>query len=263
MKQIKRFLIATFAVVGMAMSAVGFSACNMHFHQYGEGEVTKEATCGVAGVMTFTCECGFTQTEEIPALEHNVKQVEAQESTCVTPGWNAYEYCENCDYTTKVELPLGDHTEMEYEAQASTCTEQGWNAYVGCKYCDYAVDKVLLPLEEHKKVSHEAQESTCTEQGWNAYETCENCDYTTKELLPLAAHTEIAHEAQESTCSEQGWNAYISCKNCDYNTKELLPLAALVRLWTGHVPFAAKKTPIIRRAKVWNMRLQAKGITAW
>ncbi|MBP3413562.1 MAG: S-layer homology domain-containing protein, partial [Oscillospiraceae bacterium] len=43
-----------------------------HEHVWGEGVVTKEATCKDAGVMTYTCECGETKTEEIPATnEHN------------------------------------------------------------------------------------------------------------------------------------------------------------------------------------------------
>ena len=37
-------------------------------HDYGEGVVTKEATCSVPGTMTYTCKlCGETKTEEIKA----------------------------------------------------------------------------------------------------------------------------------------------------------------------------------------------------
>ena len=37
-------------------------------HVWGEGVETTPAQPGVAGVMTYTCECGATKTEEIPAL---------------------------------------------------------------------------------------------------------------------------------------------------------------------------------------------------
>ena len=42
-----------------------------HTHNY-KGTVTKAATCGAAGVMTYTCSCGKSYTEAIPATgNHN------------------------------------------------------------------------------------------------------------------------------------------------------------------------------------------------
>lgn len=41
-----------------------------HFHTY-TVEVTKEATCTTAGSKTYTCSCGDTHTEVIPATGHN------------------------------------------------------------------------------------------------------------------------------------------------------------------------------------------------
>ena len=42
-----------------------------HTHTWNAGVVTKEATCTEAGVKTFTCSCGATYTEDIPAKGHN------------------------------------------------------------------------------------------------------------------------------------------------------------------------------------------------
>ena len=42
-----------------------------HTHVFDEGKVTKEPTCTEPGVKTFTCSCGETKTEEIPALGHD------------------------------------------------------------------------------------------------------------------------------------------------------------------------------------------------
>ncbi len=41
-----------------------------HAPVWGEGVVTTEPTCTETGVKTFTCPCGETKTEEIPALGH-------------------------------------------------------------------------------------------------------------------------------------------------------------------------------------------------
>lgn len=40
-------------------------------HTWGEPEVTKAATCTEAGTMTYTCVCGATKMEEIPAMGHS------------------------------------------------------------------------------------------------------------------------------------------------------------------------------------------------
>ena len=52
-------------------------------HAYDEGVVTTEASCGTAGVMTYTCTvCGATTTEEIAATgEHTWGEGEVVEST--------------------------------------------------------------------------------------------------------------------------------------------------------------------------------------
>ena len=42
-----------------------------HTHSFDEGKVTTEPTCTEKGVKTFTCSCGETKTEEIPALGHD------------------------------------------------------------------------------------------------------------------------------------------------------------------------------------------------
>ena len=41
-----------------------------HYHDYGDGVVTKKATCTENGVITYTCSCGDSYTEEILAEGH-------------------------------------------------------------------------------------------------------------------------------------------------------------------------------------------------
>ena len=43
---------------------------NVHEHSY-TGEITTAATCTTAGVMTYTCSCGDSYTEQIAATGHN------------------------------------------------------------------------------------------------------------------------------------------------------------------------------------------------
>jgi len=49
---------------------VAVSDTPVHTHAWGEGVETLAATCTTTGVKTFTCECGETKTEPLPALGH-------------------------------------------------------------------------------------------------------------------------------------------------------------------------------------------------
>lgn len=42
----------------------------VHQHSWGKGVITKKPTCTAKGVRTFTCKCGATKTESIPAAGH-------------------------------------------------------------------------------------------------------------------------------------------------------------------------------------------------
>ena len=48
---------------------IAFTSDSAHTHSY-TSSVTTEATCTAAGVMTYTCSCGNSYTEEIPATNH-------------------------------------------------------------------------------------------------------------------------------------------------------------------------------------------------
>ena len=151
-------------------SATLLTACkDEHTHSYTQ-QTTTEATCTEKGVITYTCSCNDTYTEEIPALGHDETTHQAQAPTCTEIGWEEYVTCqrEGCEYSTYVEIPALNHDKVQHNAQAATCTEIGWDAYETCSRCDYTT-YVEIPALTHDKVQHNAQAATCTEKGWNAY----------------------------------------------------------------------------------------------
>ena len=83
-----------------------------HEHVYAS-TVTKEATCGVAGVKTFTCYCGDSYTEEIPATGHvwNTEYTVDKEATCQEKGMKSI-HCSVCKISregTEIEIPMTEH----------------------------------------------------------------------------------------------------------------------------------------------------------
>ena len=52
-----------------------------HTHSYTE-TITKQATCADAGERTFSCKCGDSYTEAIPATGHDYKVESTIAATC-------------------------------------------------------------------------------------------------------------------------------------------------------------------------------------
>lgn len=64
-------LIVNAQAVVTALDASGTgTGGNTHSHSY-TSSVTTEATCTAAGVRTYTCSCGLSYTQSIPAIGHN------------------------------------------------------------------------------------------------------------------------------------------------------------------------------------------------
>ena len=62
---------------------VAFSACGgEHAHSYTQ-QITTQATCTEKGVITYTCSCNDTYTEEIPALGHEFTNYVSDENGTV------------------------------------------------------------------------------------------------------------------------------------------------------------------------------------
>ncbi len=195
----RKLLISILTVLCVCfMSATLFTACGeKHTHAY-TAQTTTQASCTEKGVMTYTCSCGDTYTEETPALGHDTKTHEAQAPTCTNKGWSEYVTCKRkgCDYSTYEEILALKHDEKTHQAKAPTCTEIGWEEYVTCERegCDYSTYKEIPATGEHTwDNGTETKAPTCTKEGETTY-TCTVCKTTTKtepiDKLPHEHNTE-------------------------------------------------------------------------
>ena len=135
------------------------------------GAETKAPTCIDTGVMTYTCECGESYTEDIPA-----NGVHEYFSACD----------KNCMHCNEETRPEAGHNVIHAAAKDATCTEMGNIEYWYCDVCGAAwLDEactqntnrfaVTLPMAEHEYMYE------C--DGW-----CMNCYENTN---PDAAHNLI------------------------------------------------------------------------
>lgn len=90
-----------------------------HSHSYSEWSVTQEATCTKNGIRVRSCDCGETQSEEIPATGHNYGDwTVTQEATCIETGIRSSS-CVCGDIQTE-EIPANGHNYVD-----SICTVCG------------------------------------------------------------------------------------------------------------------------------------------
>ena len=82
-----------------------------HTHSY-SSSVTTEPTCVKPGVRTYSCSCGASYTETIPATGvHTTEAIPAVTATCTNVGYTAGSRCTVCKQVlvAPVEIPMTEH----------------------------------------------------------------------------------------------------------------------------------------------------------
>ncbi|MBQ7355906.1 MAG: hypothetical protein IJW66_00760, partial [Clostridia bacterium] len=77
---------------------------------------TVAPDCITEGEKQAVCpDCGETVVETVPALGHELVDVDGKAATCTEPGYTAHKACSRCDYTEGYEvIEALDHTESEW-----------------------------------------------------------------------------------------------------------------------------------------------------
>lgn len=164
-----------------------------HKHNYVE-TITKEPTCTETGEKTFTCDCGDSYTEVIPAKGHKD-----------TDGDGVCDECGEKDSDHK-------HSYTETITKQPTCTETGEKTYT-CKCGDSYTEVIpakghhygdddkctgcgeLNPDHKHSYTENVTKEPTCTEAGEKTY-TC-GCGHSYTEEIPAKGHNFVDGECTD------------------------------------------------------------------
>lgn len=99
-----------------------------HIHVWEEAPGVGIVDCTIDGVQNYTCSCGETKSETIPAPGHDM-QISTTDPTCTDCGTQTYR-CKRCSYVLKVEIPAAGHTWSEWEMKTGrvhsrSCAECG------------------------------------------------------------------------------------------------------------------------------------------
>ena len=148
---------------------------SLHEHSYTE-EITKQPTCTEEGEKTFTCDCGDTYTEIIPAKGHTEVIDKAVAATCTTDGKTEGSHCSVCGEVIRAQTVI---------------------KATGHKYDDGKITK----------------QPTCAETGVKTY-TCSECGATKTETIKANGHTEVIDKAVPATCTTDGKTEGSHCSVC-------------------------------------------------
>ena len=233
----------------------------IHVHDY-VGVVTKEATHTEDGVETFTCSCGDSYTEVIPAKvdDHSYVSVVTKEATHTEDGVKTFT-CECGDsYTEVIPAKVDDHSYVSVVTKEATHTEEGvktftcecgdtyteaiaklpdhiWDAGVvtkepthiekgvktyTCICGETYTEDIPENADDHTYVGVVTKEPTHTEDGVKTF-TCE-CGDSYTESLPadVDAHTYVSVVTKEATCTEDGVKTF-TCE-CGDTYTEVIPM---------------------------------------
>ena len=157
-------------------------------HNY-KSAVTVAATCGAAGVLTYTCTmCGDSYTEVIPATDnHTIETVYGYAATCTADGLTDGTKCSVCDttFTAQQVIPALAHT-YDSVVTVPDCENGGYTTHT-CTGCgDSYVDSHVDALGHNYQLT-ESVAPTCTIDGKNVY-TCENCGNSYTEAISFEGH---------------------------------------------------------------------------
>ena len=197
-------------------------------------EVTRtEANCTEAGSVTKQCECGATETTELPVNADNHTGVnhteKVKEATCTAEGYTGDTVCE-CGVTVKygeaIEKKAHEFT-VEQSKTLATCKEEGFIIWK-CANCDATETETLaVDAANHTGVNHieNAKEATCTAEGYTGDTVCE-CGVTVAdgEIIKMADHSFTVEQSKtEATCVAEG-SILWKCANCDATETETLDM---------------------------------------
>ena len=214
----KRYILLFLLVLCCSMLVLGACKCNScnsckgstqqqnpdseHEHDYTES--VTPATCTEDGVKIYTCDCGTSYDEVIPATGHSLKFVIEADGHS--------EKCENCDYTTE---KVSHSYDEVVSTELSTCTDKG-SKTTKCVCGDEHTED--LPLAEHKFTKVEYDEE-------GHYTVCAVCDVSDPNSTKQD-HEYSSKVIFELTCTQNETTKF-SC-DCGYSYTETTAVA------TGH-----------------------------
>ena len=158
-----------------------FHDADVHIHAY-SFKITKAATCKEPGEKNYTCDCGDSYSEAIPALGHNTVKISSTSATCENGGTSTYK-CTRCGYSyITSDSPKKAHDYTSEIVTSATCTRDGKKVFT-CKNCNYSYERIIRAKGHRWDGWGYTVYPTAISEGEMA-RTCQTCNVTEKRVAP-------------------------------------------------------------------------------
>ena len=197
-------------------------------HTWDAGKVTKNATCIVKGIKTFTCTvCEATRTEEIPVTGHKNKITKfAKKASCKSEGYTGDIYCQDCGVLLEEGnvIPKSEHTWNAGEVtKPATCTGEGTKTYI-CTGCG-TIKTEIIPSTGHGSTEvRNKKEATCVKSGYTGDVYCTICNQkiSSGNVVAKTGHTwNSGSITKQPTIAKEGIKTY-TCRSCGLTRNETI-----------------------------------------
>lgn len=186
-----------------------------HTHSY-DAEVT-DPTCTEVGCTTYTCDCGDSYAEEIPALGHEEVVDKAVAATCITTGLTEGKHCNFCGAVLIAQdlISVTGHT-----PNIPVPTE---NEDQVCTVCGIVLVEKTGHVCKNNLTYVSPKDPTCTEFGAMAHYAC-SCGKTYEDadatvmlngvIINVLGHEENTVAGYAAACTTDGKTDGKTCTRC-------------------------------------------------
>ncbi len=177
-----------------------------HSHEWNFA-YTREPMCESEGETAYTCWCGEFKSIPLPAINHEIRNYNGKDATCLESGWLPYEACNRCNYTTYQSIsPLG------HQWTTDICTVCGKNK----EEIKQTHDKHIFtdPVDNndgtHSNACLECEYVDIQEHEWSSYIYANEYNHDAECLC--GATSKLAHSYQYSNNNDGSHDKY--CSDC-------------------------------------------------
>ena len=217
-RTLSALLIAVLVLGMMPVSAFAAeeetSAENGQTHDHSYTAETTQPTCAKEGKTVYTCACGDSYTETIPATGEHLYTIVVNKPTCTQGGFTIYICACGDSYIGATAAALG-HSYTAVTTQPG-CVEEGKTVYT-C-HCGHSYTETIPATGRHEYTAV-VTEPTCTKAGYTTY-TCQ-CGDSYTETIPATGEHEYTAKVTKPTCTEDGYTTY-TCA-CGDSYTETIP----------------------------------------
>lgn len=168
-------------------------------HSY-TSTVTKQPTCTAKGVRTYTCSCGHSYTEEIPATGHNSNTViPAVAATCTATGLTEGKKCSVCGTVTVAQTTVAKNpnnhsgSQVTIPAVAPTCTATGLTEGKKWSCCNAIITAQQTVAKLDHSYTSKVTAPTATSGGYTTYTCSCGHSYTADYTFLITANSNNAN----------------------------------------------------------------------